>query len=271
MISIGAVSLGWSGTPLRDVFEQIAEMGGSCVEINGNADRHHGLALTSENIPQIRRWAQQTGLTIGSVSGYCDFAQTDEDALKAEIERLMTSCRAASEMEAPIVRAFTGDVKPGIDFRMVRPHIVAAFGKATEQSAELGVTLGIENHGRLVNDGPALAALVEEVGADNLGMTLDTGNFAWSGHGPDQVRVDIEAVLPHVVNVHVKDGVWTEEGFDFVPAGEGDLPLDWLMAALVERDYAGVVYSEFEGGGDFVTGTRQSIAYLRKALAEAQA
>jgi sugar phosphate isomerase/epimerase len=262
--------LGWHGTPLRDVFAQIAEMGGSCVEINGNAERHHGIALTSEKTPHIRRWAEETGLTIGSVSGYCDFAQTEAPALEAEIERLMGSCRAASSLGAPIVRAFTGDVKPGIDYRMVRPHIVDAFKEATEKAAELGVSLGIENHGRLVNDGPALAALIEEVGADNLGITLDTGNFAWAGHGPDQVRRDIEAVLPHIVNVHVKDGVWTGEGFDFVPAGEGDLPLAWLIEALIRRGYEGPIYSEYEGAGDFIAGTRLSIVYLKQTLAAAQ-
>lgn len=266
MNQVGAVSLGWSGTPLPQAFEELAAMGGTCVEINGNAERHHGISLDGDTAPQIRAWAADAGLAIGSLSGYCDFAQTQEEALKVEIARLMRTCRAAAEMEIPVVRAFVGDVKPGILLAAVRPHIVAAFRTACEEAEKLGVTLGIENHGRLINDGPKLVGLVREVGATNLGFTIDTGNFAWAGHGPDEVLADFEAVLPYAVNVHIKDGTWTEEGFSFVPAGEGDLPLRWLLEALVAQGYRGPVYSEFEGAGDFRKNTRESIAFLQATL-----
>ncbi|MGC9521961.1 MAG: sugar phosphate isomerase/epimerase family protein [Anaerolineae bacterium] len=270
MIEVGAVSLGWSGTPLDQVFEELAAMGGTCVEINGNTARHHGVALDADAIPQILHWAEWYGLAIRSLSGYCDFAQADATALEIEVERLLVTCRAAAEMKAPIVRAFVGDVKPGIDLATVRPHIVTAFRTACREAAALGITLGIENHGRLINDGPALVDLVVEVGADNLGFTLDTGNFAWAGHDAAQVRADFAAVLPYVVSVHIKDGTWTDDGFTFVPAGEGELPLAWLLEQLVAIDYAGPIYSEFEGAGDFREGTRASIAFLQRTLNEIQ-
>jgi protein FrlC len=266
MMKIGAVSLGWSGTPLPRVFEQIAAMGGECVEINGNTERHHGIALNCETIPQVQRWASDAGLMIGSLSGYCDFALADADALDAEIERLLVTCRAAAELGVPVVRAFSGDVKPGVTLASVRPNIIAAFRKAARAAEALGVTLGIENHGRLINDGPALAALVEEVGAPNLGFTIDTGNFAWAGHDAAQVQADFAAVLPRIVNVHIKDGVWADAGFAFVPAGEGELPLAWLLQQLAERGYRGMVCSEFEGTGDFLEGTRRSVAFLKRVL-----
>jgi sugar phosphate isomerase/epimerase len=266
MMKIGAVSLGWSGTPLPRVFEQIAAMGGECVEINGNTERHHGIVLDRTTIPQVQRWAADAGLTIGSLSGYCDFALLDADALDAEVERLMAMCRAAAELGAPVVRAFSGDVKPGVTLEAVRPHIISAFRKAARAAESLGVTLGIENHGRLINDGPALAVLVAEVGAPNLGFTIDTGNFAWAGHNVAQVQADFAAVLPRIVNVHIKDGVWTDTGFKFVPAGEGELPLAWLLQQLAERDYRGMVCSEFEGVGDFVEGTRRSVVYLKQMV-----
>jgi len=271
MIRIGAVSLGWSGCGLPQVFEELAAMGGTCVEINGNADRHHGISLTAETLPQIRDWAAAAGLTISSFSGYCDFAQTDAAVLDAEIARLMTTVRAAAQIGVPVVRAFTGDVKPGLELADVRPHIITAFRQACAEAGALGVTLGIENHGRLINDGPQLAALVDEVGAANLGFTLDTGNFAWAGHDAEQVRGDFAAVLPRLVSLHIKDGRWTPDGFVFVPAGEGELPLAWLLDQLVVQGYDGPVCSEYEGGGDFREGTRQSIAYLTDALNKARA
>jgi len=269
MIPTGAVSLGWSGTPLPEVFAQLTDMGGTCVEINGNTERHHGIRLDADTIAQVRNWARDAGLTINSLSSYCDFAQTDAAALDTEIERLLTTCRAASQMGVSVVRAFTGDVKPGITLAAVRPNIVAAFRDASAESAELGISLGIENHGRLINDGPALATLVDDVGADNLGFTIDTGNFAWAGHGPQQVRADFDAVLTRAFNVHIKDGVWDGDGFTFVTAGEGELPLAWLIGALVDRGYTGAICSEYEGAGDFRACTAASIDYLNSLLERA--
>ena len=265
-IPVGAVSLGWSGTPLPEVFSELAAMGGTCVEVNGNSERHHGIALNAGTAHQILEWANNAGLTIRSLSGYCDFALTDEEALETEIARLMATCRAASEMQVPVVRTFVGDVKPGMTLASVRRPMIAALRKSCALAGVLGVTLGIENHGRLINDGPALAALVDEVGVDNLGFTIDTGNFAWAGHDATQVRADFQAVLPRAVSVHIKDGVWIEGGFEFVPAGAGDLEIDWLIGQLKARAYEGPLYSEYEGTTDFRQSTRRSIAYLKETV-----
>jgi sugar phosphate isomerase/epimerase len=265
-ITIGAVSLGWHGTELPQVCKQLAAMGGVCIEINGNAEHHHGVAINSETGPLIQSWASDAGLQIRSLSGYCDFAQVKASALDAEIERLLVTCRAASEMGVGIVRAFVGDVKPDVTLEMVRSNIVGAFREACDQAADLGVVLAIENHGRLINAGPALAELVDEVGVNNLGFTLDTGNFAWAGHSAEAVARDFAAVIPRTVNVHVKDGVWTNAGFTFVPAGEGQLPIAWLVDSLRAHGYGGPIYSEYEGAGDFLQGTKRSIAYLKELL-----
>jgi sugar phosphate isomerase/epimerase len=254
---------------LPQVMDEIAAMGGECIEINGRPGLHAGLTLDEQSAAQVRGWAAAAGVTISAVSGYCDFAQTDQAALAREVERLMVACRAANALGVGVVRAFSGDVKPGLTLDVVWPWLVAGMQEAARQAEPLGVTLAIENHGRLLNDGPALARLIREVGASNVGVTLDTGNFAWAGHGPSQVHADFEAVLPHIVSVHVKDGIWraaaagAPPSFEFVPAGSGQLPLaDWLKA-LTDRGYQGEVCSEYEGGDDFREGTRASIAYLK--------
>jgi len=268
-MKIGAVSLGWAGNSLPQVMDEIAAMGGECIEINGRSGLHAGLILDAGSAGQVRGWAAAAGLSISAVSGYCDFAQTDQAALAREVERLLVACRVASTLGVGIVRAFSGDLKPGLTLDAAWPWLAAGMREAARQAEPLGVMLAIENHGRLLNDGPALARLIREVAASNVGVTLDTGNFAWAGHGPSQVQADLEAVLPHIVSVHVKDGVWREAVgsapavFEFVPAGDGQLPLaDWLKA-LADRGYQGAVCSEFEGAGDFRDGTRASIAHLK--------
>ena len=260
----GAVSLGWSGIALPQVFEQLRAAGGECIELNSSPGLHDGLVLDRQTIPQVRSWAKEAGLIISGISGYNDFAHSEREALTAEIERLLSACRIAAEMEVRIVRAFVGQPKAGKTFADFRPHVAAAFRQGARQAQVLGVTLAIENHGRLLNNGPELARLIQEIGAPNVGLTLDTGNFAWAGHDSVQTQADFQAALPYTVNVHVKDGVWRDGRFEFVPAGEGDLDLGGLLRQLVALGYRGAVCSEYEGSGDFVTGTRVSVAYLRK-------
>lgn len=268
-MKIGAVSLGWAGKPLPQAMEDIAAFGGNCIEINGRPGVHAGLVLDESSAPQVRGWAAAAGLEITAVSGYCDFAQADHDARRREVARLMDACRAAHALGVRVVRAFAGDPKPGLTLEMAWPWLVAGLQEAARQAEPLGVTLAVENHGRLLNDGPALARLVREVAAANVGITLDTGNFAWTGHPADQVRVDFAAVLPYVANVHVKDGIWRQNDdasvtFEFVPAGSGQLPLPTWLDALAAAGYVGGICSEYEGAGDFRAGTRASIAYLMR-------
>jgi sugar phosphate isomerase/epimerase len=251
--------------------DEIAAMGGECIEINSRAGLHAGLAIDAQNAALVRGWASAAGLTISAVSGYNDFAQTGRDALVREVDRLLVACRIAEALEVGIVRAFSGDAKPGLALDAAWPSLVTGMQEAARRAELLGVTLAIENHGRLLNDGQALARLIREVGAANVGATLDTGNFAWAGHGPEQVQADFQALLPHIVNLHVKDGAWREatalaaSSFEFTPAGSGQLPLSQWLQDLAARGYEGAVCSEYEGGGDFREGTRSSIAYLKTA------
>jgi len=267
-MAIGAVSLGWAGTALPEVFEQLRGMGGQCIELNSRVGLHDGLVLDSQTIPRVRSWARESGITIRSIGGYNDFVQREEGALRRERKRLLDACHIASEMGVGIVRAFTGEPKTGVAFEDVRTHIVDSFRQVAQQAEALGVTLAIENHGHAMNDGPQLARLVKDIGVPGVGLTLDTGNFCWAGHDVAQARLDFQAVLPYTLNVHVKDGLWRDgtlagPEFEFVPAGEGELDLAWVLNQLVAQGYEGPVYSEYEGRGDFLAGTRLSIVYLR--------
>jgi sugar phosphate isomerase/epimerase len=97
--------------------------------------------------------------------------------------------------------------------------------------------------------------LVDEVGSGRVGLNVDTGNFAWGGHDPEQTCRDLEAALPKAVNVHFKDVVWVGDGTRFVAAGTGSIGISELMRQLDEQAYTGSVRSDYEGsdppsGGD---------------------
>ncbi len=268
MIKIGAVSLGWSGTRLPEVFKQLANMGGECIEINSRTERHHSLNLNQESITDVLNWAKQYQLQIGSLSGYSDFTLDDPQRHQAEIDNLTRVCRLANALEIPIVRGFIGDKHPGLTLDGIRSQVVTALQAVGEQAKRLGVTIALENHGRLFNDGHVLANLLNDVNSEHIKLTLDTGNFSWAGHNLEQTWADFRAVIPHTANVHIKDGIWRDSQFEFVAAGAGSLQIAKLIGELKASRYQGNIYSEYEGNGDFIANTRLSIAFLRQTVAD---
>src|SRR4029077_19166576 len=62
-----------------------------------------------------------------------------------------------------------------------------------------GVAIGIENYER--HTAPELAALVENIGSEYLGVCLDTVNSLGALEGTQEV---VRILAPYVINVHVK-------------------------------------------------------------------
>ena len=115
-------------------------------------------------------------------------------------------------------------------------EIVATLRAHEPAFRRAGVTLAIENHDRLPS--AVLAAIVEELGTDWVGICLDTVNSLGALEGPDMV---IATLGPYTVNVHVKDFTIDRSnsslGFDVRgrPVGGGRLDLDHLFATVAQN------------------------------------
>jgi len=261
---IGVTSLGMAGLPLGQALQVMVEVGAECTELNGRPGVHPDITWTPEDYPKVKKMLRDAGIVATSLGGYNDFAQLDADALEAQVRQLISYVQRAAELGIPVVRAMCADVKPGHTRDEFRDSIIRGFAETVRRIEGQGVRMGIENHGLLANDGDFLKGIVQEINSPLLGLTLDTGNYAWAGHPPETVKRYFVELLPYVFSVHIKDGVWKDGRFEFVPAGEGELDLKKLLADLAARGYQGAVVSEFEGQGDYKEGTRKSVAYLKR-------
>lgn len=264
MFTIGVTSLGMSGTPFDEAVDKMVAFGAECTELNGRPGVHPDLSWDDEgDYQRVKRRLAGANVVATSLGGYCDFAQLDDDALQAEIDGFVGYCERATRLDIPLVRAFAGDVKEGLSLSDVETRITEAFAEVMRRVQRLNVVVGIENHGRLANDGMFLRGLIETVASPKLGMTIDTGNFYWAGHSPERVEQFIELLTPYIVNVHIKDVSYRDGKTVFVPAGRGIVPLRRLYALLEGAGYEGAIVSEYEGKAPYEEGTRESVAYLR--------
>jgi sugar phosphate isomerase/epimerase len=146
----------------------------------------------------------------------------------------------AARLGSPILRVVVDraghEPSPDEIVTLLAPH-EAAFRDA-------GITLAIENHDRLPS--ATLAEIVRRLGADWVGICLDTVNSLGALEGPDVV---IDTLAPITVNLHVKDFdiVRTNSSMGFSvegrPVGQGRLDLARLLDAVggAGRDLTAVV------------------------------
>lgn len=260
---IGMTSLGMGSEPLSKVLEAARAFGCEAMELNGRPTVHQGLWQGDVVHDQVMAAIEAAGIKATSLGGYCDFAVLTEEGLQEQVSQLFGYCELARRLGIPVVRAFVGDVKEGHTADEFYPWVVKGFSAVCERIAGWDLVIGIENHGRLMNDGDKIARILSDVGSPQLGVTLDTGNFIWGGHTLADAQRFFDALLPNVVSVHVKD-VQIEAGeASFVPAGRGQVDLVHLMRALATRGYQGGVVSEYEGRGPYALSTQESVAYLR--------
>jgi L-ribulose-5-phosphate 3-epimerase len=264
MFTIGVTSLGMSGTPFAQAVEKMVAFGAECTELNGRPGVHPDLTWEDQaDAQRVQQILSEAGIVATSLGGYCDFAQLDDNALEAQIAGFVTYCERAARLGIPVVRAFAGDAKEGLSLRDVEARITEAFGDVIRRVQGLGVIVGIENHGRLANNGMFLRRVIETVASPKLGMTVDTGNFYDVGYTPEQIDRFIQLLAPYIVNVHVKDVTYQEGGIALVPAGRGMVNLPRLFALLQGVGYEGAIVSEYEGEAAYDVSTRESVAYLR--------
>lgn len=139
----------------------------------------------------------------------------------------------AARMGADTLRTYTRHAgSPEEMLAATRDDLAQVVGEAER----LGVTIVLENHEDFT--GPELARIVEGVGDPRLKVLYDYGNSQMVLEDPDAA---LDAVLPHVHSVHVKDHVMirAEDAGQLtvagVPMGDGNLPIARLTERLLAQ------------------------------------
>jgi sugar phosphate isomerase/epimerase len=189
----------------------------------------------------------------------------------AEIEAWM---QVAAELGAGMVR-----VNASAPIAATPPAPLAvtieSYARLARTAKTLGLDLLIENHGGITADPEVIVALVEAVGADQLKVLVDIGNFEpllsmqmaeMQGLPiPDAdvtpLYASVARIAPYAHLVHAKT-----HGFD---SAGNPLRLDVLRALRVIQDagYTGPFSLEYEGNhGDPWENTRRTLALVQQVF-----
>jgi len=223
---------------------------------------------------------EETGLPCPIFSVSNNFAKTDPDERRKQLQRIVFGVDEAMLYGAKVVRVFAGDVAEGITYDQARSWIVEGLSDASKYAAESGVKLALENHGTLAGRGDQVRGIIDEVramsGTDVLGANPDTGNFLLVNQ-PSHEAIRQVASLANMV--HFKDfrqapadhKGWAYTALDGkkylgTAIGEGEVELRQCIQELKSAGFDGWLSVEYEGAEDPFTAIPRSVDNSRKYL-----
>ena len=227
-------------------------------------------------MPSVLAALQDTGLAVGVYSVANDFITPHESERAAQVHKIRDGVDMAVRFGAKTVRVFGGDVSPEFTYDQCLRWIIEGLTDAARYAYDNGVTLALENHGRLVGRSDQVEVVLNTVASPALKANPDTGNFLLV-HQPSHVAV--AALAARAAMCHFKDfkvvpddyqgfAYMGIEGLKFAGTaiGEGEVDLADCVTALRQAGFDGWLNIEYEGEEDPFSAVSRSVEYTRHLI-----
>jgi protein FrlC len=263
--------------PFERFLDDMVDLGRDRLELWGIAPQLHVPQLSDGEARGIRRRLAERGLAVHCLTPeqviYPVNVASPVPWLRAS--SIATFRRAAElcvELEAPLLFLTPGRGFEDEPADAAWRRSVDAIGEIAAYAHTLGLDCVLEPLQRvesnLVNDVAALARMLDEIAAPNLGAALDTVAMATAG---DTVDGYFDALGERIRHVHLIDG----KPNGHLAWGDGELPLGEYLEALGRHGYDGCLTFELFGDGSYAFDPRPALdrcfAAVERALAAAAA
>lgn len=226
--------------PLEETLDIIAAAGFRKVDLLARMP-HFSLDPTECNAVNLQHLAHTRGLQIANLGTYvgAGFASDDPTIQQQEWTDMQRAIDLAAYLGACSIR-----VRPGDDSPACLDRIVPWFQRSAAHAANYGVYMGFENHGGGISGQPKLCAeLANKVGSRYFGVLYEPCNLM---HAGVDYRWALYVMQEHVAHVHLKDGMFTRQGFQHTMLGQGQIDYPWILAQLKAIGYRGDLALEYE-------------------------
>ena len=196
--------------------------------------------LLSARLDEFRR--ELAGIPIVSVNSWGRLSSADSDERRDQEGQIARTFELAADLSCPLVKTFGGDIPNGENRHGVYDYMADSLRRLAPRARELGVSLVVETHDGFCL-GSDLAALLSRVDDPQIAAL-------WDVHHPYRMGEHVEEtdrlIGDRVLHVHVKDAIRQGDGWQFVPLGEGELPVRAMLKRLEARGFDGSVAVDWE-------------------------
>ncbi len=281
-VSYAGVWPGQARLTLEEFLDKAAELGFPGVMLM--AKRPHLSVLDYDQAARLRlrERLEKLGLGCRVIAGYnnftADLEHGDVPHREIQIAHVTELARAARDLGAGIVRIFTGYEHPALGYAALWQMMTDTLRECARRAAEVGVTIGVQNHHDLAAHYESHFDLIGAVGEPNCKAIFD----AWAPalHGSDIVKAaqKMAAVTCHTTaadyrkrpRFHYRPAVVNYEEqaswVQAVPMGEGFIDYAGFLGAMRQGGYQGAVAYEMcsplLGGGSIENLDRYARRFL---------
>ena len=211
--------------------------------------------VTNEYLADLRRHCFRLGLDVSGTAVGNDFCHPAGPRRDREIASVKQWIDHSAVLGAPVIRIFSGSVKPQQTPAEAHRLAIAAIEECCAYAGQRGIHLALENHGGLTATAAGMLKLVKDVQSPWFGVNFDSGNF----RGED-VYAELAEIAPYAINAQIKVVV--------SPAKQKKQPADFERLAKILRDtgYRGYIVLEYEEPGDPRTECPKYTEQLREAF-----
>lgn len=257
MSKLGVIHYNFPGFSLEQFLQFAAETGYKYVELSitdiWDETVEHPLAEAdiarqSRRTEAVREQLEKLGLQVSSVAARNDFLQPTAEDLDFQVAR-MRGIASQVRLLGPdtVLRADGGWDKASVPQERWWPDVESCFQRCLDFIDKFQVTIAIDNHGTVTNNGPKLLELLKRLNNPLIGSNLDTMNYRWAGYSIEECNQFYTDVAPFVKHVHLKDGFGSRAEYKGAALGEGEIDLAHALSALKAANYQGVYCAEYEG------------------------
>jgi sugar phosphate isomerase/epimerase len=210
------------------------------------------------------------GVRVACVAGYTNFAGGAESGevpfVEMQVHYTRTLAEFATGLGCSLVRVFTSYERPDLPLAVNWARTATAIRECCDQVADLGVTIGIQNHHDVAVHSKALLELLYDIDRPNCKLMFDAWSPCLRGEPPYETA---KAMAPHTIHTTFADYVrlprfaydpglinYRPAGPDLaraVPMGAGDLANAEFLRGLRDGGFNGTVAYEMcsplRGGG----------------------
>ena len=273
---------------LESFIRKAAALGYSAVELMAKRPHLSPLDFDSGKLDRIKQCAQENRIQIATIAGYTDFTGGERAAevpfVEMQLAYVRELARIAQQLEARIVRVFTGYSTAEEDCQRDWRKCVLAVRECAALAASHGVCLGVQNHHDTAISTEAYLEFLDEVDHPNCKAMFDPWVPALQGEDlfacaqtlaprmvqttvADYVRLKRWAYQPGLVNYRAMPDMMRA-----VPLGEGFVDLKAFFKGLRAGGFKGFVAYEMcsplRGGGSEANLDRTAAASLRQIKGE---
>lgn len=242
--------------PGQSVFDAVRSIGTRSLEALVDVNDHlphfrlsDGTTFSLRDHASVQKLQDRLRVEEVRISAFLLATDFSGDDAERHVDWAVRVINAACELGTPVVRIDPLTARDTLGTSTIRDNFIRRARSVLEQTADTGVDLGMENHGRLFNDPELLDAVLAALPDGRFGLTLDTGNLYWWGHPISQVYQLVERYAPRTKHTHIKNINYPSEiadqrreiGFEYKrfcgPLYQGNLDLDRIVQSLRRGGY----------------------------------